>query len=336
MSRVILADVAKAAEVSTATVSHALNGTGRMTPSTRARVRALASALGYGGSPAPRILGLAVTTYGRTDWNFAEVPYFSQAIVAATAAAHSHGYALITLPSVAHEDLWSALHVAGVVLVDSPADDPIADVLRARSIPLAFDGRPVDPKPGEAWVDNDHTAATRRVLDHLAAQGARRIVLLAGPGGEHYTRACVAAYTNWCSHHGHLPRVIGNTHPWDPDAPFDSVLASPDRPDAVFGIYDYCGRHVLASAARIGLSIPEDLLVVCASEDPSYALCDPPVSTLSLAPDKSMPAAVTALVDLIETPGHVPVPTIVPTRLTLRASSTRARRPRHPPLSPSR
>ncbi|WP_075738680.1 substrate-binding domain-containing protein [Streptomyces acidiscabies] len=65
-------------------------------------------------------------------------------------------------------------------------------------------------------------------------------------------------------------------------------------------------RRALTSAARLGLRVPEDLLVVCASEDPSYAFCDPPVSTLSLAPDISIPAA-------------------VPTRLTLRASSTRDR-----------
>ncbi|WP_050375675.1 LacI family DNA-binding transcriptional regulator [Streptomyces acidiscabies] len=294
MSRVTLSDVAKAAAVSTATVSHALKGTGRTTAHTRDRVRALASALGYdGGSAVPRALGLAVTTYGYTDWNFAEVPFFSRSITAATVAAHRHGYALVTLPCAAPQNLWTALRVAGVVLMDSPADD--------------------------------HVAATRGVLDHLAAQGARRVALLAGPGEEHYTRACVAAYTEWCRRRGQLPQVVQNTLSPHPDGPLDRVLASPERPDAVFGIYDYCGRRALTSAARLGLRVPEDLLVVCASEDPSYAFCDPPVSTLSLAPDISIPAAVTALIDVIETSGRAPEPAVVPTRLTLRASSMRDR-----------
>ncbi|WP_439959510.1 hypothetical protein [Streptomyces scabiei] len=61
------------------------------------------------------------------------------------------------------------------------------------------------------------------------------------------------------------------------------------------------------------------MLVVCASEDPAYALCDPPVSTLSPAPDMSMPTAVTALVGLIETPGRVHAPTEVPIRRTSHA-----------------
>ncbi|MEX3105352.1 MULTISPECIES: substrate-binding domain-containing protein [unclassified Streptomyces] len=177
-------------------------------------------------------------------------------------------------------------------------------------------------------MDNDHAAATRHVLDHLTDQGAHRIALLAGPGEEHYTRACVTAYTAWCRRRGHLPQIVQNTHTPYPDGPLDHALASPDRPDAVFGIYDYCGHRTLTSAARLGLRIPEDLLVVCASEDPSYAFSDPPVTTLSLSPDLSMPAAVTALIELIETSAHTPEPTMVPTRLTVRASSTRAREQR--------
>jgi DNA-binding LacI/PurR family transcriptional regulator len=210
-----------------------------MTPSTRARVRALASAPGYGDAPAPRTLGLAVTTYGLTDWNFAHVPYFSQSIIAATTAAHHHGYALTTLPSVTDQDLWPGLNVAGAVLVDSPAGDPIAAALRARGIPLTFDGRPAESRPGEAWVDNDHTAATHLVLEHLATQGARRVTLLAGPGEEHYTRTCIAAYSNWCRGHGHTPQVVPHTYPQALSARLDAVLSSRDRPDAVFGIYDY-------------------------------------------------------------------------------------------------
>ncbi|MFD0549788.1 LacI family DNA-binding transcriptional regulator [Streptomyces rectiviolaceus] len=51
--RPTLADIARAAEVSTATVSHALNGTGRLGQTTRRRVREVATALGYGAPQAP-------------------------------------------------------------------------------------------------------------------------------------------------------------------------------------------------------------------------------------------------------------------------------------------
>ncbi|MFI1393454.1 LacI family DNA-binding transcriptional regulator [Streptomyces sp. NPDC020681] len=322
MTRVTIADVARAAEVSTATVSNALNGTGRLADSTRARVRTVATALGYGSTgAAPRTLGLAVTTYGERPWNFADVPYFARAISAATAAAHERGYALIALPATPDETVWRSIAVAGVLVLDSPADDPVVRVLRARGIPLAFDGRPAGVHPHEAWVDNDHRATTHQVLDHLADRGARRIALMAGPGEEHYTRSCLAAYRRWCVEHDTEPRTIALTPEDDEGRDLDPLLRGPGRPDAVYGIYDPCGRRVLASAARCGLRVPDDLLVVCASEDPAYATTDPPLSTVSLAPQETVALAVAALVEIVEHPDREPEPAIVPAHLQIRAST---------------
>jgi DNA-binding LacI/PurR family transcriptional regulator len=326
--RVTIADVARAAEVSTATVSNALNGTGRLAEATRARVRTVAAALGYGdpaGATAPRTLALAVTTYGPHPWNFADVPFFAQAISAATAAAHERGYALTALPSAPSEAIWATIPVAGVLIMDSPADDPVVRILRARGVPLAFDGRPAGLRPGEVCVDNDHRATTREVLDHLAGQGATRIALMDGPGEDHYTRTCRAAYREWCAEHGVRPSVLTLAPVEDHGRAHDPVLSGPDRPEAVYGIYDPCGRRVLASAARCGLSVPGDLLLVCASEDPAYAEARPPVSTVSLDPRRTAEAAVAALVDLIERPRHrpAPPPVTVPARLHVRATSVR-------------
>nr|BAJ08177.1 putative LacI-family transcriptional regulator [Streptomyces murayamaensis] len=324
MPRVTLAEVARAAEVSTATVSNALNGTGRMAEATRARVRATAVALGY-GEPPPRTLGLAVTTYGTLSWDFAGIPFYARAISAAAAAAHRRGYALIALPAGPAEALWRTVPVAGVVVLDSPADDPVVRVLRERGLPLVFDGRPDRLGAREAWVDNDHRATTREVLDHLAARGARRIALVAGPGEEHYTRGCRAAYEEWCAARGTSPRVVPLDFGDTAGRTLDALLGGGDAPDAVYGLYDPCGHRVLASAARCGLRVPGDLLVVCASEDPAYATTAPPVSTVSLAPHRTARAAVTALVDLVEgaSGGKVPQEQTIPARFMPRESSLR-------------
>ncbi|MER6911359.1 LacI family DNA-binding transcriptional regulator [Streptomyces sp. NPDC000594] len=324
MPRVTIAHVARAAEVSTATVSHALNGTGRLGDSTRRRVRATAEALGYGGRAAfPRTLGLAVTTYGTEPWNFADVPYFAQAIGAATAAAHARGYALTALPSAPAASVWAAVPLAGVLLMDSPADDPVVALLRERGVPLAFDGLPGAPRPGDIRVDNDHRATTRTVLGHLAARGATRIALMSGAGDDHYTRSCLAAYDAWCDEHGRARRHLRLGYA-DPEGHcFDAPLSAADRPDAIFGIYDPCGHRTLASAARVGLRVPGDLLLVCASEDPAYGSTVPPVSTVSLDPRRTAGLAIDALVDAIECGGPVRErpPLTVPSRLHPRASS---------------
>ncbi|MFG2976010.1 LacI family DNA-binding transcriptional regulator [Streptomyces sp. NPDC048331] len=335
-----LADIARAAEVSTATVSHALNGTGRLGESTRRRVREVAGALGYGARRGPRTrsLGVAVTTYAGDAWDFVGIAYFSRLLTAATSAAHAHGYALTTLPADrGAEPLWHTLSVDGMLLLDSPAGDPVLRALRARGLPVVFDGRPPDPWPADVWVDNDHTTTTREVLDHLTASGARRIALHCGYGREFYTGAVTSAYEQWCAERGLAPLLV----PFDPDDAaghaFDSAFSGPDRPDAVYCVYDPGGRQVLAAAARHGLRIPgvpgvpgvpggsgrdRGLLLVCASEDPAYAETEPAVTTVTLDPERIAASAVSVLVNLIES-GHAESPgqRTVPAGLRVRASS---------------
>ncbi|MEV8532059.1 LacI family DNA-binding transcriptional regulator [Streptomyces sp. NPDC051211] len=324
-----IADIARAAEVSTATVSHALNGTGRVADATRRRVREVATGLGYGAPRAPRTrtLGLAVTTFAGSSWNYVAVTYFSRWLTAATSAAHARGYALTTLPAErGAEALWHTLAVDGMLLLDSPEGDPVLRALRARGIPVVFDGRPAAPRPGDTWVDNDHAATTREVLGHLAAAGARRIALHGGFGSEYYTHAVTRTYEEWCAERGR-PVLPVRFEPDDADGrAFDRVFAGGEA-DAVYSLYDPGGRQVLAAAARHGLAVPADLLVVCASEDPAYETAGVPVTTVTLNPELTAEAAVAALVERIE---HDPARPgrpfrsgglTVPSALLVRASS---------------
>ncbi|GGO38714.1 LacI family DNA-binding transcriptional regulator [Streptomyces lasiicapitis] len=326
-----LADIARAAEVSTATVSHALNGTGRLSEATRRRVRATATALGYGAprtGPRTRTLGIAVTTFPG-PWNYTEIAYFSRAVTAATAAAHAHGYALTTLPADRVADAaWHTLAVDGMLIVDSPPGDPMARALRARGIPLVFDGAPGDVRANDHWIDNDHPATTREVLDHLTAAGARRIALQAGSGAETYARVVTATYEEWCAERGVPARAVRFDAADTEGRIFDELLTGTERVDAVYAAYDPGGRQLLAAARRHGLRVPEDLLLVCASEDPGYAETAPPVTTVSLNPELTARAAVDRLVALVEgTHPPTPGPTVVPAALRVRTSSRGMRPP---------
>jgi DNA-binding LacI/PurR family transcriptional regulator len=328
--RVGIRDVAREAAVSIATVSNALNGTGRVSPATREHVRNVAAALGYRPGSAPvrrragatQVLGLTVTTFGERVWNFARVEYFAQAIATATAAAHERGYALTVLPTALSSQDWRTMSVDGVLLLYSPADDPVVHILRARGIPIAFDGQPEVTWPGEMWVDNDHFAAGRTVLDHLETQGAKRVALMAGPADDHYTRVWIAAYWEWCAERGQPP-LLARVDRSDAGGftAAGALLSAVEPLDAICSTYEF-GLGVLRAARRHGLRVPEDLMVVCVSEDPSYAWTNPPISTLSLSPRISITRAVDGLVDLIEN-RIAPVPRPVPTRLIVRASTMR-------------
>ncbi len=330
LSRPTIVDVARAAGVSTATVSNALNDTGRAGAATRQRVREIADSLGYRPNPAGRtlrtgrtgVIALAVTTFGDHSWNFADVTYYARMVAAATGAAHSHGYALMVLPTDLDVDGWHALAVDGVVLLDSPEGDPAVPILHQRGIPIAFDGEPHLRGPQDSWVDNDHAATTVRVLDHLHAQGARRIGLISTGTTDHYARSCIAAYTAtpWVDR----PR-IGYADGSEPTGRAAAEQLLRDGADAIYGLLDGCGRAVLAAAADLGLRVPEDVLVVTASEDPSYAAMTPSVTTVSLRPADTITAAIAALAATLN--GEPPsARSDLPTELQVRASSARAGR----------
>ncbi|MGK4909752.1 LacI family DNA-binding transcriptional regulator [Streptomyces albus] len=342
-------DVAAAAGVSITTVSDALNGKGRLPDATRSHVREVAERLGYRPSAAARtlrtgksgLIGLTVTTYGEEPFTFTEYAYFAEMVRAATSTALARGYALVILPAPARRgpggtvvalgpDVWSNVALDGTVVVDPSDQDPVVGELVRSGLPVVSDGRPSPSLPVAAWVDNDHEAAVRGILDHLAENGARRIGLLTGTSTDTYTRVSTTAYLEWCRRVGQEP-VYERYPAHDPCAgavAADRLLARPDRPDAVYGLFDPNGTDLLAAARRYGLRVPEDLLLVCCSESTSYATTAPPITTLSLKPGRIGTAVVQLLIDVIEGVGPTrPVQQVMPTELIVRTSSRRAGRP---------
>jgi DNA-binding LacI/PurR family transcriptional regulator len=330
-------DVAAAAGVSITTVSDALNGKGRLPDATRSHVRAVADRLGYRPSAAARtlrtgksgLIGLTVTTYGEEPFTFTEFAYFAEMARAATSAALARGYALVILPATSRHsafDIWSNVALDGTVVIDPSDHDPLVTELVRSGIPVVSDGRPAGNLPVTAWVDNDHEAAVRGLLDHLAESGARRIGLLTGTSTDTYTRLSTSAYLDWCEHVGQEP-VVEAYPAHDPAAgavAADRLLARPDRPDAVYGLFDPNGTDLLAAARRYGLRVPEDLLLVCCSESAVYEGTEPPITTLSLKPGRIGNTVIQLLIDAIEgdAPGR-PVEQVMPTDLIVRTSSRR-------------
>lgn len=333
LERAGIRDVAAAAGVSITTVSDALNGKGRLPEATRRHVREVADRLGYRPSAAARtlrtgrsgLIGLTVTTYGEEPFTFTEFAYFAEMARAATSAALARGYALVILPASSRHDVWSNVALDGTVVIDPADHDPVVEELARQGVPVVSDGRPGNC-PVQAWVDNDHEAAVLGILEHLAEAGARRIGLLTGTSTDTYTRLSTTAYLSWCERVGQEP--IYETYPaHDPCAgavAADRLLARPDRPDAVYGLFDPNGTDLLAAARRYGLRVPDDLLLVCCSERAAYASTDPPVTTLSLKPGRIGTAVVQLLIDAIEGVGGTqPIQQVMPTDLIVRTSSQR-------------
>ena len=334
--RPTLAAVAARAGVSTATVSNALNGTGRLSEATRQRVLAAARELGYAPASTARalargatgVLGLTMTTYGDLPVPYTEIPYYADLTLAAMAAAHECGYLLTVMPSSLSPWMWLNTPMDGVIHVDPRADDPVRTILRERGIPMVCDGRPPQPHWYDAWVDTDYEAGLRLLLDHLVEAGARRIGLCLPLHDDAYPHLIAQAHRSWCDEH-RMPALVEEY-----DSLRDYFTAKQDavgrllkrdpRPDAVIGVYSDSGHNILAAARHHGLRVPGDLLVACISEDPEYAMTTPPLTTLSLRSDRVGTEAVDLLIALINARSGVDRRRLVQPALAPRRST------RHP------
>ena len=174
--RVSIRDVAREAGVSVTTVSHALNGKGRLNPDTRQRVREVADRLGYRPNPAARSLvsghtGLIAAIPSlppelRVD--FSEFGFFSELIAAATRVAVGRDQALVVSPPGADWFIWDRVPLDGVIVIEPVVGEPALPDLRRRGVPFVTIS--ADPADGaaDAVVRSDDREGTGRLLDHLA------------------------------------------------------------------------------------------------------------------------------------------------------------------------
>lgn len=307
--RPTMRQVAIEAGVSVATVSNALNGTGRLSEPTRLAVLAATERLGYqpyatlraGGRGGTGLLGLTMTTHG-DELEYTQVPFYSQLILGTIAAARRRGYLLVVLPSTLPDWAWLATPLDGVIQVEPRHADPVGAILTRRGIARVMVGRPVDPRPDDVWVDTDDAAITRDLLDRLHGADRRRVGFVMPEHDDAFPEVVHAAYVDWCVEHRQPPMV----ERFRPAADYESAERATARRlllagvGAAFGIYTASGRHLLLEADALGLRVPADVRLACFSEDPGYAWTDPPITTVGLVPERLGAAAVDQLIGVLD------------------------------------
>jgi DNA-binding LacI/PurR family transcriptional regulator len=331
--RVDIREVARVAGVSVTTVSHALNGKGRLPDETREHVHEVAQRLGYRPSASARnlaggktgLLGLVVSQPQRKSFVVTDFDYFTEIMSAATAAAMARGYALVLAPPQ-----WGlgreAVPVDGAIVIDPLRRDPLVRHFQSAGKPVVTTGRLLDAGAAQAWVDNDHVAGTRTVLNHLARRGATRIALLTNPTRISYTVDVEAAYREWCDDHGQQPIIKKARADLTERAGFAAateLLAADEAPEAIYATYDRLAYGALLAAEARGARVPEDLLLVMTATNSGLAPQRPTITSLDLHPAEIGTLAAALLVDLIEEREPDARQLIVPTRLIARTSTAR-------------
>src|ERR1700675_3497199 len=182
-------DVAKAAGVSTATVSNVLNKTGKVGPRTHSVVLSAVKRLGYFpdvharhlASRESRTLGIIVSDI--------ENPFFPEVVKGFETRARQLGYDIILSdtnydPRRTREaaDRMMEHKVRGVAVMTSEISIKLIHQLARRKIAVTF----LDLAPVRKYISNlriDYSSGITQIVQHLHALGHRRIAFVAGRPG---------------------------------------------------------------------------------------------------------------------------------------------------------
>lgn len=312
-----MVDVARSAGVSVATVSHVLNDTRPVLPSTREAVLAAIEELGYTPNTLARSLvtsrtrsiGLAVSAISN--------PYFTEILQGVEAGALEQGYSLLIADP--HDDpehertVVQLLHerrVDGMIVAPSAAPEALVAYLARHSVPTVFLDRmveaPSDEAPPVDQVCAENIEPTAHLVTHLAGLGHRRIGLVAGLPGLSTTGERIAGYRHGLAAAG-LPydeRLLthGDSESAAAERATEKLLSLAAPPTALVTANNAMTIGALRALRERGLSVPGDL-ALCCFDDFAWADLFEPRLTAIAQPSKEIGAeAVRLLLDRLTSP----------------------------------
>ncbi|MFD5012706.1 LacI family DNA-binding transcriptional regulator [Streptomyces chartreusis] len=312
-----MADVARRAGVSVATVSHVLNETRPVLPHTRQAVLDAMEELGYTPNTLARSLvtsrtrsiGLAVSAISN--------PYFTEILQGVEAAALEHGYSLLIADP--HDDpvherkVVQLLHerrVDGMIVAPSADPRELLAYLGRHKVPAVLLDRVVDaPADGSTEFDQvcaDSAEPMARLVTHLAGLGHRRIGLVAGLPGLSTTSERLAGYRDGLAAAGlaHDEGLVvhGNSESPGAEQATTALLSLTSPPTALVTANNAMTMGALRSLRDHGLSVPDDI-ALCCFDDFAWADLFSPRLTAIAQPSRDIGAqAVSVLLDRLAAP----------------------------------
>lgn len=325
--------IAKEAGVSISTVSRVLNGTKRVSPEVAARVRELVDRYGYAPDQSARSIVLGKTSTVGLVIPAVSFSFFNSIFSAVDRELSAAGYQVLTCTirqteeeELRYLDLLRRKRVDGIILMHESSEERIIDRLRSSEVPLVL--ATIDtPELDVPSIGIDDRAAARDATERLIALGHRDIVFINGNGGGYSETRRMEGYAGAMADAGLLPaQEIGDYSPESGLAIARRILASAQRPTAVFASNDEMAIGVMKAAEELGLSIPGDLSVLGFDDIEFSRYLRPSLSTVRQDVEVMGKLAVATLLECLE--GRRPVARdrlVVPHRVIMRESCAPAR-----------
>jgi LacI family transcriptional regulator len=329
-------DVARAAGVSTATVSRVLNGSGTVREALRTKVRDIAQQLGYTPHAAARALASQRSkTIGAVIPSL-ENQNFALGVFALQKRIGVAGYTLLLACSYYDQEdelkqvrALIADGIAGLMLVGRNHTPALYGLLEKEQIPLV-NGWTVDPD--HPYVGFDNEAVGRRLAEYLLDLGHRNFGMITQM--RQYSDRAVDRVKGVRAalrergldlRHEHLIEMPHKI--LEAQMAMRALLQTAHPPTAVICGTDLMAVGALAAAREAGIDVPGQLSIAGINDIEFSSFTTPPLTTMRLAADQIGTRSAEYLLARIE--GRpVTSQNLVPTDLIVRGTTGRAPRRR--------
>ena len=284
--------VAKLANVSTATVSRAINSPHKVSPGTAERVRQAIESTNFYPDTNARALGSGRSNlYGLIISDITN-PFFPELVKAFEDIAVQHGQEVL-IANTNYDPERTKLcvirmlqrKVDGVAIMTSEMNEDLVEVFSRRQIPMVFFDIGT-LSPGVSCIRIDYSAGVEMAMSHLIGLGHRHIAFISGPLRLNSARARSKAFAesrvrnrliisaNMIQEGNH--RVDGG------HAAMQRILSSGARPTAVLASNDMTAIGAMGAIAESGLHVPRDISVIGFDDIQLSAFTMPPLTTVRL------------------------------------------------------
>ncbi|MDQ2083523.1 LacI family DNA-binding transcriptional regulator [Xanthobacteraceae bacterium Astr-EGSB] len=333
--RATIQDIARAAQVSPATVSLVLNRKGNISENTRTKIWKIAEEMQFVPNSIARALRRGRTFSLGVVVNHLQNHFFTSVFSGIERVTDAQGFTILV--SQTHDDvnkersqvqLLTERGVDGLILFPCSQEWSHVDTVVQRfGLPTVLIGNYFENKEYLSFVADNWSGACKAV-QHLIALARQPIIHMAGPPTQTMCLIRRRAFESTISEN--FPEIstserifpVAALTPAEGYRVMAQILEHYCPPVSLFVINDDTALGVLRLCADRGLRIPEDVALIGFSDIPTLSTLSIPLSTVRIPGEAMGEKAATTLIESIKS-GKPPLPMRVelPVELILRGST---------------
>ena len=330
-------DVARAAGVSTATVSRVLSRPGLVAEPTRVKVVAAVENLRYSPNVAAKMLRTLRTEKILVTVPDISNPFFGQVIRGVEEAAYAAGYSVL-LGDTRHQpereeqygDMLRRKEADGLIFLGHRLPDSLRLMLSnlGPRTPIV-NGCEFSPDLGVSSAHIDNAAAAAEAMEHLYQLGHRRIGVITGELGSPISRDRLTGVNAAAERQNATAALQVATGDFSIASGLEQtsrLLESAPRPTALFCFSDEMAMGALEAFRRHGLRCPRDVSLIGFDDIRFAQYLDPPLTTVRQPTDQIGHEVVRLLLDILGGHAETLQRVTLPHLLISRASTAPAQR----------